>query len=142
MDESHQGQKKEPFKVTYGQIQSEFRVSINIDRYHWPWSNLTGVYSYLSDSQEDLNDAADNLLQFIDRQFPRSEKRRSRRSGWSRFFREFGFGMPLIHSIAPIRSKPKRTYDHLKGTESPEGSEIPMVLMNLRYFKQENLASS
>lgn len=131
MDESHQGQKKEPFKVTYGPNQSEFRVSTNMDRHHWDWLNLTGVYSYLSDPPNDLNDAAKNLRQFIDRQFPRSGKRRYRRSGWSRFFREFSFGMPIIHSIAPIRSKPKRTYDPLKGTESPEGSEIPMVLMNL-----------
>lgn len=131
IDERHQGKEKDPFKVTYGLNQSEFRVSINMDRYHWPWLNLTGVYSYLSDPPEDLNDVAKNLLQFIDRQFPRSEKRRYGRSGSSRFFREFGFGMPIIHSIAPIRSKPKRTYDPLKGEETPEGSEIPMVLMNL-----------
>ena len=35
------------------------------------------------------------------------------------------------YSFAPIRSKPQRTYDPLKETNSPEGSDIPMVLMNM-----------
>ena len=35
------------------------------------------------------------------------------------------------YSFAPIRSKPQRTYDPLKETASPEGSDIPMVLMNM-----------
>ena len=35
------------------------------------------------------------------------------------------------YSFAPIRSKPQRTYDPLKETTSPEGSDIPMVLMNV-----------
>ena len=35
------------------------------------------------------------------------------------------------YSIAPIRSKPRRTYDPLKEVETPEGSEMPMVLMRL-----------
>lgn len=35
------------------------------------------------------------------------------------------------YSIAPIRSKPQRTYDPLKEESSPEGSEMPMVLNNI-----------
>ena len=35
------------------------------------------------------------------------------------------------YSFAPIRSKPQRTYDPLKETTSPEGSDIPMMLMNM-----------
>lgn len=35
------------------------------------------------------------------------------------------------YSFAPIRSKPQRTYNPLKETISPEGSDIPMVLMNM-----------
>ena len=35
------------------------------------------------------------------------------------------------YSFAPIRSKPQRTYDPLKETTSPEGSDIPMALMNM-----------
>ena len=131
MDESNQGQKKEPISVTYGSNQSEFRVSTNMDRLFWPWLNLAGLYNFLSDSPEDLDDAASNLLQLINRQFPIPEKAKNRRSSRSQFLQELSFGMPQIHSIAPIRSKPKRTYNPLKGTETPEGSEIPMVLMNL-----------
>ena len=35
------------------------------------------------------------------------------------------------YSFAPIRSKPQRTYNPLKEVTSPEGSDIPMVLMNM-----------
>ncbi len=35
------------------------------------------------------------------------------------------------YSFAPIRSKPQRTYDPLKESISPEGSDIPMMLMNM-----------
>ena len=36
-----------------------------------------------------------------------------------------------IVSLAPIRSKPKRTYDPIKEIPDPEGSEIPVTLMKL-----------
>ena len=35
------------------------------------------------------------------------------------------------YSFAPIRSKPQRTYDPLKEDANPEGSDVPMVLMNM-----------
>ena len=41
------------------------------------------------------------------------------------------------YSFAPIRSKPQRTYDPLKETISPEGSDIPMVLMNMFRTNEE-----
>ena len=34
-------------------------------------------------------------------------------------------------SFAPIRSKPQRTYDPLKEETTPEGGEVPMLLMNM-----------
>ena len=37
----------------------------------------------------------------------------------------------LFESFAPIRSKPKRTYDPVKEIEDPEGSGMPMTLMNI-----------
>ena len=43
---------------------------------------------------------------------------------WDRPYNEYSY------SFAPIRSKPQRTYDPLKETISPEGSDIPMTLMN------------
>ncbi|MCY4532709.1 MAG: AAA family ATPase [Gammaproteobacteria bacterium] len=38
---------------------------------------------------------------------------------------------PLFESFAPIRSKPKRTYNPGREIEDSEGSEMPMVLMNM-----------
>ena len=35
------------------------------------------------------------------------------------------------HSFAPIRSKPQRTYNPLKEAATPEGSDIPVRLMNM-----------
>ncbi len=37
-----------------------------------------------------------------------------------------------IFSLAPIRSKPQRTYNPIKESPSPEGNEIPVLLSNLR----------
>ena len=34
-------------------------------------------------------------------------------------------------SVAPLRSKPKRTYDPIRESESPDGEHIPMLLMRL-----------
>lgn len=40
-----------------------------------------------------------------------------------------GLGRPL--TIAPIRSRPKRTYDPLRDVRSPEGEHVPMLLARL-----------
>ena len=51
---------------------------------------------------------------------------------WELFTRRwYGSHREYSYSFAPIRSKPQRTYDPLKATMSPEGSDIPMVLMNM-----------
>lgn len=42
-----------------------------------------------------------------------------------------GFSLSGTHSFAPIRSKPQRTYDPLKETISPEGNDVPVLLMNM-----------
>ena len=34
-------------------------------------------------------------------------------------------------SFAPIRSKPQRTYNPLKEAATPEGSDMPVLLMNM-----------
>jgi energy-coupling factor transporter ATP-binding protein EcfA2 len=39
--------------------------------------------------------------------------------------------IPTVRSIAPIRSKPSRTYDQAKDEYSPEGTHIPYVLAKL-----------
>ena len=42
-----------------------------------------------------------------------------------------------VSSFAPIRSKPQRTYNPLKEGVSPEGSDMPMLLMNLSKADEE-----
>ena len=46
----------------------------------------------------------------------------------------------IISSFAPIRSKPKRTYDPFKEEWDPEGDEIPMVLNNISRSKRQKEA--
>ena len=46
----------------------------------------------------------------------------------------------LIHSslvpVAPLRAKPKRTYDPVRETDSPGGEHIPMLMMRLHHSEK------
>ena len=53
------------------------------------------------------------------------EKMRKEMSSFERYFHSH------ITSLAPIRSKPKRTYDHIREIPDSEGSEIPVTLKRL-----------
>ena len=49
-----------------------------------------------------------------------------------------GFGIPLrseVVSIAPLRAKPRRTYDPIGPDDSPEGDDIPMLMMKLHHLQ-------
>ena len=39
--------------------------------------------------------------------------------------------LPALIPIAPLRSKPRRTYDPIRETASPEGEHVPMLMMRL-----------
>ena len=43
-----------------------------------------------------------------------------------------------VFSFAPIRSRPQRTYNPLKEEMSPEGGEVPMLLMNMARAEKES----
>ena len=43
--------------------------------------------------------------------------------------------------VAPLRSKPKRTYDPVRETASPEGEHIPMLMMRLDRTSKEHWGS-
>ena len=48
--------------------------------------------------------------------------------------RRVGIGprhLPALIPVAPLRSKPKRTYDPIRETASPEGEHVPMLMMRL-----------
>ena len=40
-------------------------------------------------------------------------------------------GLPELVPVAPLRSKPRRTYDPVRETASPEGEHVPMRMMRL-----------
>ena len=122
---------------------NEFHVQSNRDWSGRDLLSLQPLYSVLSDElsscqSDNLQGAASKeLFEFLNRRFPENEQNRNGR--FPRLpYRGLGSAMPPVRSISPIRSKPKRTYDPLKETETPDGSEIPMALMNLsRSSKQE-----
>ena len=84
-------------------------------------------------SPPDSSTVVKNLQAFVDRQFIDGRGNR----GSYRLGPLFGLDSSSIRSIAPVRSKPKRTYDPLKETETPDGSEIPVALMNLSISRKE-----
>lgn len=45
---------------------------------------------------------------------------------------------PDLISVAPLRSKPKRTYNPIRETASPEGEHIPMLMMRLNRTKKSD----
>ena len=52
-----------------------------------------------------------------------------------------GFGHQRPFASAPVRSKPRRTYDPSRSTADPEGDHIPMLLANLFLHDRANWKS-
>ncbi len=127
---NHEGDPKKGIEVTAGKNQDEFHVYGMSHRFDAPSGYLAYLWYLLHDSLEDLDDVSAKLLQYLDRHFPPRHKKDSHADRFHHM-RRLSFDFSGIHSIAPIRSKPKRTYDPLKETETSDGSEIPMTLMNL-----------
>ena len=51
----------------------------------------------------------------------------------------YGFRNPLrtqLNSVAPLRAKPKRTYDPVREVDSPEGVNVPMLMMRLDHAEK------
>ena len=135
MNESVQDRKNE-FEVTRGEKQNEFHVSINGGIWP-PLYSLALLQVSLDDSTKDLDDVSSELLQFIKQQLPSLYGKKDSDARQHEFMDRLYFDLSKIYSIAPIRSKPKRTYDPLKETETPDGSEIPMTLMNLKASSEQ-----
>ena len=98
-------------------VHAMFMLDALIDTSDWTWSppefqNLEPIADYLHG------------------RFPRREVT-SRRSA---IRRRVGVGLPHLPElipVAPLRSKPKRTYDPIRETASPEGEHVPMLMMRL-----------
>ena len=80
-----------------------------------------------------INEYLDNLFDEYDSPIGDNEHR-NRFGDW---FPNFSNLIP----VAPLRSKPKRTYDPIRETRSPEGEHIPMLMMRLARTDQYNWES-
>lgn len=65
------------------------------------------------------------VAEYLDGLFPRRE------AGRLEFSRLDFPRLPEPIPVAPLRSKPKRTYDPVRETASPEGEHVPMLMMRL-----------
>lgn len=72
------------------------------------------------------------LAEFLQAEFSENKARGNK----DMIVRDLYIGLLRSFSFAPVRSRPKRTYDPTREFEDPEGSDIPMFLMNTKLFKK------
>ena len=75
-----------------------------------------------------LKPAADYLRRLLSRRNPTTGRRAPRHRTFERLWRP---RLPDLIPVAPLRSKPKRTYDPVRETVSPAGEHVPMLMMRL-----------
>ena len=72
------------------------------------------------------------IVDYLMALFARSGSTRQEHFGmYSSFLQILSPDFPELLPVAPLRSKPKRTYDPVRETASPEGEHIPMLMMRL-----------
>lgn len=82
---------------------------------------------------------ADDVISYV-RNLLEPSDGKSRGVGLIRFgFREL-LRSKLI-AVAPLRAKPKRTYDPVREVDSPEGEHIPMLMMRLDHSEKKTWRS-
>ena len=70
------------------------------------------------------------IIDYLDRVLPEPRSKTSQRRRAERLFALLP-NLPDLIPVAPLRSKPKRTYDPVRETASPDGEHIPMLMMRL-----------
>ena len=70
------------------------------------------------------------IIDYLDKVLPKQGTGPGRNAGRRRSGLRFPLGAEVI-PVAPLRSRPKRTYDPVRETTSPEGEHIPMLMMRL-----------
>ena len=96
-----------------------FMLDLLFDTPGWPRS---------SRESPNLEPIADYLRRLSSR---RGDTKRSRRPAIQRPVGVRLPDLPELIPIAPLRTKPKRTYDPIRETASPEGEHVPMLMMRL-----------
>ena len=70
------------------------------------------------------------IIDYLDKVLPKQGTGRGRNARRRRPGLRFPMGAEVI-PVAPLRSKPKRTYDPVRETASADGEHIPMLMMRL-----------
>ena len=112
------------------------RIPNRVVKAHFPFEDAMFMVDMLTDISADrglrrefssLLPVADYLGGLLSRQDATAGgRRRARRTSnvWSP-------RLPALIPVAPLRSKPRRTYDPVRETASPEGEHVPMLMMRL-----------
>ena len=104
----------------------EFLITVGVDEKSLATDDIFTDLRPFSDYLDNLFDEYDSPT--------RDNEHRNRFGDW---FPNFSNLIP----VAPLRSKPKRTYDPIRETRSPEGEHIPMLMMRLARTDQNNWES-
>ena len=104
-----------------------FKIRITIEELFFIIRNFAFYIPHILE-REDVETNSNLLRKFLLKKFSLSEKSKNLDVYIRRLFRE----IPKVISMAPIRSKPQRTYDPLTEIQTPEGSDVPMYLMRLK----------
>ena len=94
-----------------------------IDGEGGPFAGLRPVYDYLNGVRQ---------------AHTRGARSRGKRSGRLPPFGVGGGQLPRMIPVAPLRSKPKRTYDPIRDSASPDGEHVPMLMMRLDRTDKSN----
>ena len=102
---------------------------------HLPFDSALGLLILAEDSERSSDQllSGSSELRTIVKTIRDAGAESSRRHGDSRR-QPSTFALPRLPKlvpVAPLRSKPKRTYDPVRETASPEGEHIPMLMMRL-----------
>ncbi len=116
---------KDPDKLIFETEEFEVNFDLPLDK-HWTYFlddlSRNGGESFWEDSSEEQR--ASKYISALLRIDKKTGRRRRYGEFWSHPFSQ-------LIPVAPLRSKPKRTYDPIRETDSPEGEHIPMLMMRL-----------
>lgn len=103
----------------YDEKTSTYRVNVNVPK-ELPPSHLFALLTHILSQDVSDNDEMSFLKKYA--------QNKNRELGASCF----DFFVPQVYSTAPVRSRPKRTYDAIREAYDPEGSDVPTRLMRLQ----------
>ena len=102
-------------------------VSYSVDEWMYLLDHLLHPSAYLE--SDEVRTIANSLSALI------RPKRRG--SSWRLWLPH----IPSVVAVAPLRSRPKRTYDPVREAASPDGEHIPMLMMRLNRTEQGDWSS-